>query len=261
MRVIWDVSSNTAAVRAKRLFVSFIAGSLVPALLMSVAHAQVLRDSNLPRTADGKPILTAPAPKAPDGKPDISGTWRVVSDKYLRNLAADNVQVPFTPAAAALYKERQDNNGKDRPSDRCLPRGVPAALLVRDHPWKIVQTPGVILILFDESLHHRQIFLDGRGFPEDTTPTWFGYSIARWEGDSLVAETMGFNEEAWIDDGGHPHSDEMHVIERFRRRTVGTLEVEITINDPKSYTKPWTATVLFELLPDTDLGEHVCGVN
>src|ERR1041385_1594271 len=124
MRVIWDVSSNTAAVRAKRLFVSFIAGSLVPALLMSVAHAQVLRDSNLPRTADGKPILTAPAPKAPDGKPDISGTWRVVSDKYLRNLAADNVQVPFPPAAAALYKERQDNNGKDRPSDRCLPRGA-----------------------------------------------------------------------------------------------------------------------------------------
>src|SRR5262249_43983977 len=169
MQLTWDVSSNAAAVRAKRLFVSFIAGSLVPVLLIFPGHAQVLRDPNLARTSDGKPILTAPAPKASDGKPDISGIWRVVSDKYLRNLAADNVQVPFTPAAAALYKKRQDNNGKDRPSDRCLPRGVPAALLVRDHPWKIIQTPGVILILYDESLHHRQIFLDGRGFPEDPT--------------------------------------------------------------------------------------------
>ncbi len=249
------------AVGTGRVFVSLIASCIVLAVLIFVAHAQALRDPNLSRTPDGKPILTAPAPKTSDGKPDLSGIWRVVSDKYLRNLAADNVRVSFTPGAAALYNERQSNNGKDRPSDRCLPRGVPAALLVRDHPWKIVQTSGVILMLYDESLHHRQIFLDGRGFPEDTIPTWFGYSIAKWEGDSLVVETMGFNEETWVDDGGHPHSDAMHVIERFRRRNVGTLEVEITIDDPKSYTKPWTATVSFELLPDTDLGEHVCGLN
>ena len=250
-----------AVVQTRRLFASFIAGSILPVVLTFTAHAQVLRDAHLPRNPDGKPILTAPSPKTPDGKPDLSGIWRVVSDKYLRNMAADNVPVPFTPSAAALYNERQNKNGKGRPSDRCLPRGVPAALLVRDHPWKIVQTSGVILMLYDESLHHRQIFLDGRGFPEDPTPSWFGYSIAKWEGDSLVAETMGFNEETWIDDGGHPHSDAMHVIERFRRRTVGTLEIEITIDDPKSYTGPWTATVLFELLPDTDLGEHVCAVN
>src|SRR5215467_5848152 len=261
MRVIWAASSNPAILKAKRRFLPFIAGSLVAMVLMLAAHAQVRLDSNLPRTSDGKPILTAPAPKTSDGKPDLSGIWRVVSDKYLKNLAADNIQVPFTPAAAVLYKERQNNAGKGRPSDRCLPRGVPAALLVRDHPWKIVQAPGEILILYDESLHHRQMFLDGRGFPEDTTPTWFGYSIAKWEGDSLVAETIGFNEETWIDDGGHPHSNEMHVIERFRRRSVGSLEVEITINDHKTYTKPWTATVSFELLPDTDLGEHVCGIN
>jgi hypothetical protein len=259
MQLIWAVTSNAAARGSKRL-VPFIAGSLVPVVLIFVVHAQVLRDPHLPRTSDGKPILTAPAPRAADGKPDLSGIWRVVSDKYLSNLAADNVQVPFIPAAAALYKQRQDNSGNGRPSDRCLPRGLPGALLVRDRPWKIVQTPGVILILYDESLHHRQIFLDGRGFPEDPTPTWFGYSTAKWEGDSLVAETMGFNEETWIDDGGHPHSGEMHVIERFQRRTAGTLEVGITIDDPKSYTKPWTADVLFELLPDADLGEHVCGV-
>src|SRR5215467_12775148 len=156
MQVIWAASSNSTVLKAKPRFLPFIAGSLVAAVLILTAHAQVRLDPNPPRTSDGKPILTAPAPKTPDGKPDISGIWRVVSDKYLRNLAADNIEVPFTPAAAALYKERQDNAGKGRPSDRCLPRGVPAALLVRDHPWKIVQTPEVILMLYDESLHHRQ---------------------------------------------------------------------------------------------------------
>ena len=205
-------------------------------------------------------VAPAQAQRTADGKPDFSGVWRVVNDKYLKNLAADNVPVPFTPAARALYNERQRNNGKGKPSDRCLPRGVPAALLVRDHPWKIVQSPTALLMLFDESLHFRQIFLDGRGFPEDTTPTWFGYSIARWEGDSLVAETMGFNEETWIDDGGHPHSDALHVIERFRRPTARTLQIAITINDPKSYAKPWTATVSFELLPDAGFTEHMCPV-
>ena len=205
-------------------------------------------------------VTPAQAQRTADGKPDFSGVWRVVNDKYLKNLAADNVPVPFTPAAMALYNERRRNNGKGKPSDRCLPRGVPAALLVRDHPWKIIQTPGVFLMLFDESLHYRQIFLDGRGFPEDTTPTWFGYSIARWDGDSLVAETMGFNEETWLDDGGHPHSDALHVIERFRRPTARTMQIEITINDPKTYSKPWTATVSFELLPDDGLTEHMCAV-
>lgn len=261
MRHILAVNSAMAVVRVRRLFASFVAGSIVPVLLTFVSHAQALRDPGLPRTPAGKPILTAPAPKAPDGKPDLSGIWRVVSDKYLRNLAAANVRVPFTPAGAALYKQRQNNAGKVRPFDRCLPRGVPGALLVREYPFKIVQTSGVILILYDESLHHRQIFLDGRGFPEDPAPTWFGYSIAKWDGDSLVAETMGFNEETWLDEIGHPHSDAMHVTERFRRRTVGKLEVEITIDDPKNYTKLWTAVVSFELLPDTDLDEHLCTVN
>src|ERR1051325_10706460 len=116
-------------------------------------------------------VTPAQAQRTADGKPDFSGVWRVVNDKYLKNLAADKVPVPFSPAAMALYNERRRNNGKGKPSDRCLPRGVPAALLVRDHPWKIVQTSGVILMLYDESLHHRQIFLDGRGFPEDPTPS------------------------------------------------------------------------------------------
>jgi hypothetical protein len=133
-------------------------------------------------------------------------------------------------------------------------------MLVREYPWKIVQTPAAVVILFDESLHYRQIFTDGRGFPEDPAPTWFGYSIGKWEGETLVADTIGLTEETWLDDIGHPHGDALHVTERFHRRTVGTMDVEITIDDPKSYTKPWTATVRFELLPDTDLGEHLCAV-
>ncbi len=241
----------------------FIANALAIGVVVSaVAHTQALQvlDPRLPRLRDGKPNLTAPAPKTSDGKPDLSGIWRLGNDRYRRNLAADGTRVPFQPWAAALFKERQGGQGKSNPSGRCLPRGVPAVMLVRDNPWKIVQTPGAILILFDESLHYRQILADGRAFPEDPTPTWLGYSIGKWEGDTLVAETMGFNEETWLDEIGHPHSDAVHVVERFRRRTVGTMDIQITIDDPKAYTRPWGASVRFELLPDTDLDEHLCAV-
>jgi hypothetical protein len=246
-----------------RLFGRLIAGGIAIGFVMcGVAHPQELRvpDSRLPRMPDGQPNLSAPAPKAPDGKPDLSGIWHTPSDKYLRNLAADGVEAPFQPGAAALFRQRQNNEGKEKRSGRCLPQGVPGAMLVRDYPWKIVQTPGVILILFDESIHYRQIFTDGRGFPEDPTPTWFGYSIGKWEGDTLVVDTRGFNDETWLDEGGHPHSEALHVTERLRRRTIGTMDIEITIDDPKAYTKPWSATVRFELLPDTELTEHVCAV-
>lgn len=230
--------------------------------LCAGASAQGRGDSDPrpPRAPEGKPNLAAPAPKTADGKTDLSGIWRSASGKYLANLAADGVQVPFQPWAAAIFKERQRADSKDRPSGRCLPRGVPSMMLVREYPWKIVQTPGVVLILFDESLHYRQIFTDGRGFPDDPAPSWLGYSIGKWDGDTLVAETLGLTEDVWVDDGGHPHSTAMRVVERFRRRTVETMDVDITINDPKAYAKPWTATVRFELVPGTDLSEHVCAV-
>jgi hypothetical protein len=199
-------------------------------------------------------------PKARDGKPDLSGIWRVASDEYRIDLAADSTGVALQPWAAALYKERQANKGRERPSDRCLPRGVPGAMLRRDRPWKIVQTPGVILILYDDLLHYRQIFLDDRGFPDDLAPAWYGYSVARWDGDTLVVETRGINDETWLDDGGHPHSEALRVTERFRRRTAGTMDIEITIDDAKAYARPWTAAVRVNRLPDADLGEHVCPV-
>jgi hypothetical protein len=133
-------------------------------------------------------------------------------------------------------------------------------MLAREEPWKAVQTPGAVIILFHESLHYRQIFTDGRPFPEDPAPTWLGYSIGRWDGDTLVAETIGLTEETWLDEGGHPHSDALRVTERFRRAAVGMLDVAVTIDDPKAYVGPWTVTVRFELAGNTDLGEKVCPV-
>jgi hypothetical protein len=202
----------------------------------------------------------AQGPRTGDGGPDLSGIWRSASDRYLANLAADGAQVLFQPWAAALYKDRQAGKGQGNPSDRCLPRGIPGVMLARDRPWKLIQTPGTIVILFDELLHYRQIFTDGRGFPAEFVPTWFGYSVGKRDGDALVVETIGFNEETWLDSAGHPHSEALRVTERFRRPNAGTLNLDITIDDPKAYAKPWTATVRFERASEGDFGEHVCAV-
>ena len=211
-----------------------------------------------PRTSDGKPNLSAPAPKTADGKPDLSGIWRAAEGKYLQNITADLADVPFHPWAATLYKDRSENLAKGRPTERCLPHGVPDAMMVRTGPWKIVQTPRVTLILFEEMNHYRQVFTDGRSFPKDPNPTWLGYSIGTWEGDTFVVETTGFNDQTWLDDPGHPHTDAMHVAERFRRRDFGHLDIDITIDDPKAYSRPWTVTAHFDLLPDTELIENIC---
>ncbi|PYR92618.1 MAG: hypothetical protein DMG19_02770, partial [Acidobacteria bacterium] len=148
-----------------------------------------------PRLPDGKPNLTAPVPKTRDGKPDLSGIWRVADGKYLQNIAADGVQVPFQPWAEEVFKERQANFGKDNPSGRCLPHGVPDSFLVRATPFKIIQTPFVTVALLENQGHYRQIFTDGRGFPKDTPPTWMGYSIGKWEGDRFVVDSIGFNDQ------------------------------------------------------------------
>jgi hypothetical protein len=133
-------------------------------------------------------------------------------------------------------------------------------MLARNQPWKVVQTPGSVIILFHESLHYRQIFTDGRPFPDDPAPTWLGYSIGHWDGDALVAETIGLTEETWLDDSGHPHSDALRVTERFRRLNARAMDIAITIDDAKAYNKPWTVNVRTELLPNADLGEEMCAV-
>ena len=214
----------------------------------------------IPRTPDRKPDLAAPGPRTADGKSDLSGLWKAPSGKYLANLAADlkPEEVSFQPWAAALFNERLENLAKDRPTARCLPHGVPDQMAVAGYPFKIVQVPGMVLILYEEMTHFRQIFTDGRELPKDPNPAWLGYSVGHWDQDTLVVDTTGFNDQSWLDDPGHPHTEALHVIERFRRKDFGHLDIQITIDDPKAYTKSWTVTENFNLLADTELLENIC---
>jgi hypothetical protein len=213
-----------------------------------------------PRLADGTPNLTAPAPKTPDGKPDLSGIWHADDNRYIENLAGTGVQVPMLPWAAAVYKERQETLGRDKPQIRCMPHGVPDAMLVAGIPFKLLQTPNELVVLYEEFNTYRQIFTDGRGLPSnDPNPTWYGYSVGKWEGETFVVETAGFKEGTWLDNGGYPHTDALHLTERYRRRNFGTMQLDVSIDDPKAYPKPWkSATINFKLMPDTELIEHLC---
>jgi hypothetical protein len=250
-------------VRITPVFCSIAVAGLLATVLgsSSPAAGQYLKrvDPKVPRLPDGKPNLEAPAPRRADGRPDLNGLWNAVDGRFLTNLSRRaGIEPPFTPWAAALFKERQDNQGRDRPSGLCLPKTIPDAMLVPNYPWKIVQTPELTIVLFENFTQYRQIFTDGRGYPEERAPTWFGYSLGKWDGDAFVVESLGFNDKSWLDDGGHPRSEQMKVTERFRRKDYGHLEIDFTFDDPKAYTKPWTVTVPFVLLPDTDIIENVC---
>ncbi len=235
-------------------------------LLLGLAplHAQWLNypTKNAPRTKDGKPDMSAPLPRTKDGKPDITGIWMPNGLKYLISIAADLKpdEVPFQPWAAALYKERRENRGRDDPNNKCLPSGVPEKDAVTS-PFKIMQFPGETLILYESRTIFREIFTDGRPLPKDPNPTWQGYSIGRWEGDDFVVETNGLNDKIWMDTNGHPITEAAHITERFRRHDYGHMDIQITIDDPKAYTRPWTITENPQLLADTDLLESVCEEN
>jgi hypothetical protein len=239
--------------------VSTLVGIAVWLLLSVPLSAQWLnhRDAKAPRTAAGEVNLAGPAPKLADGKPDISGIW-LVDDNHLQfNLMLDGPAIAMQPKAEAIYKERLAGLGKDRPSGKCLPHGIPDAMIVPS-PFKIFHASDITFVLFEEFVEFRQVFTDGRELPKDPQPAWFGYSIGRWEGDSFVIESRGFNDKSWLDDDGHPHSDALHTIERFRRSDYGHMTMQITIDDPKSYTKSWGATFHYHLLPDTELIEFIC---
>ena len=222
-----------------------------------------------PRLPDGRPNLKAPPPKTDDGKPDLSGIWlraRGVSAPSenpqglpgrMEHFMPRGGVIPLLPEAAALYQQRSSNLGKGRPSERCLPHGIPDAMLYGG-PMKIVQTRSLSLILFEEFNHFRQVFTDGRAFPQDPQPTWFGYSVGRWDGDAFVVETMGFNDQTWMDDSGLPHSDALRTTEKFARPDYGHLNLQITFDDRKSYAMPWSVNLAFNLLPDTELIESIC---
>lgn len=216
----------------------------------------------IPRTPDGKPNLSAPAPRLPDGKPDLSGIWEPAATKWLRNLAADlkPEDVPFQPWAKALYDERAAGlHWREEPDANCLPQGTPK-ILVAPAPWKIVQTPTFLVFVHEAFNLWRQVFLDGRErWPlEELTPSWFGYSTGTWDGDSLVVDTIGFNGKVWLDQLGKPSTDALHVVERFLRKDFGHMDIQITIDDPKAYNRPWTVTVEARLLTNTELLEFIC---
>jgi hypothetical protein len=213
--------------------------------------------------ANVPPPGSGPTPRTADGKPDISGTWEPIDNRYVGNIAAgiDPDAVPFQPWAKAVYESRRDGSqARDDPPASCLPQGVPR-LGAAPAPWKIVQAPGFLVILYEAFNLWRQVFLDGRQLRPDANPTWLGYSTGRWEGDTLVVDTRGFNGKAWLDQTGRPTTDAPHVVERFMRRDFGHMRIEVTIDDPKAYTRPWTVTEDVRLLPGGEPLEFICNEN
>ncbi len=210
-----------------------------------------------PRLPDGRPDLSAPAPRTRDGKPDLTGVWRGAGPLYRFNIAQDLEPDAVRPWAEALFLERVRNSRKDSPLARCLPVSVPF------HDFfdltRIVQTPSLIVMLYESpNGPHRTIFTDGRDLPKDPNPAWLGYSVGRWDGDTLVVTSAGFNDKGWLDSAGHPQTEALRITERLRRRDFGHMDFEITIDDPTVFTRPFTIKTERLLAPDTDLLEDVC---
>jgi hypothetical protein len=214
--------------------------------------------AGLPRTPDGRPNLSAPAPQAADHHPDLSGVWRLDFGANVFDVAKDLDPGDVRPWAEQIHQQRLVTPGKDRWTMMCLPGG-PALGLDRQIA-KIVQTPQLILILY-EDLTYRQIFIDGRQLPNDPNPTWMGYSVGRWESDTLVVESAGFNDRTWLDYGGHPHTEGLSITERYNRVDAGHMALEITYTDRQAYAKSWTVRGKLSLAADAELIEFVCAEN
>ncbi|HVG54029.1 MAG TPA: hypothetical protein VM846_06360 [Vicinamibacterales bacterium] len=261
---------STAALAAA---LAMLVGSLASATLA----AQWIRHptAGLPRLADGTVNLSAPTPRTADGKPELSGIW--TSDEVdprrpnvppnphdanpsrrMINLGVDLPGgLPYQPWLAALVKEHRANNSKNDPHVRCMPLnflrgyGMP-------HLLKFVQTPGLLLVLNEWNAGYRQVFTDGRPLPEDPNPSWQGYSSARWSGDTLVVDTIGMRDDVWIDWGGAVLTESARVREEIRRPDLGHLEIRVTVDDQKAYTKPWTVLIKERLIVDSELIDEIC---
>jgi hypothetical protein len=212
----------------------------------------------IPRTKDGKPDLTAPVPKAPNGKPDLSGIWRAEAFSLALDVTTDLKPGEILPWAEALAKERSARFSTDHPLYRCMPEiGANYALAT---PFKFIQSGGTLAML-PEGGPYRQILIDGRALPKDPQPTWMGYSVGHWDGNTMIVESAGFNDLTWLDYGGHPHTEALRTTERYTRKNFGHMEIQITYSDPQAYTRPWTITLQAELMADTELLENVCNEN
>jgi hypothetical protein len=231
-------------------------------LFAAAAHAQWRNypTPEVPRTPDGKPNLSAPTPKTAEGKPDLSGVW-LTRGGYTVNIAKDLKpgELSFQPWAEELYKHRLANEGKEDPQAYCVLSGVPREHVV-PYPFKILNTKGEIVILYEALHSYRQIFMDGRALPKDPNPQWMGYSVGHWEGDTLVVQSAGFVDNNWLDNSGHMGTEALRLTERFRRRDFGHIDLQLTIDDPKAYTKPWTVNLQL-IASDTELIEYVCDEN
>ena len=263
----------------------------LPALLCAGARAQWMHypTPGIPRTRDGRPNLAAPSPRASNGKPDLSGLWQVEPtpfDEIIRlfgpdidtlSVPGDDIrnfskyafsvlvdfkpeEAPIRPEAAKIFEQRMKTAGISNPTTDCLLAGIPFGGLL-PFPNKFIQTPGVIVILQEGDGGLRQIFTDGRRHTPDPQPSWMGYSVGNWEKDSLVVDTVGFNDKGWLDGAGHPHSEALKIQERYRRRDFGHMDVQVTMDDPKMYTRPFSIKYTLDLVPDSDIGEYVCAEN
>jgi hypothetical protein len=237
--------------------------ALAASFLLTVSlSAQWLdwRTPGIPRTADGRPDLAAPAPRTHDGKPDLSGLWTPTPNPYRFDLIQDlQDEAIFRPAAEAVFQRRVVDFRRDDPVTNCLPGG-PSDMLAST--YRIMQSPAVVALLYENGTgRYRQIHTDGRKLPADPNPTWLGYSVGRWEGDTLVVESAGFNDRTWLDRAGHPHSEKLRVTERFRRVDFGHVQYQITFDDPETLTKPLTLSLPVNYQADTDMLENVCNEN
>lgn len=249
------------------------------------ANAQWLnhRDPKTPRTADGKPNLSAPAPRL-NGKPDVSGVWqaeRTPTAEFVKALGPGLPQLqvdladitkyvlnvfwglkpeeePLRPEGAAILKQRL-SSGEDFHGAQCLPASLPATISVL--VFKMIQAPGEIVVIPENGDPARQIHTDGRSLPANPQPSWMGYSVGSWQGDTLVVETVGITSRAWLDGFGHPRSDAMKITERYRRRDFGHMDLELSFDDPTYYTRPFGFKTTLTLQPDTDVLEYVCTEN
>jgi hypothetical protein len=262
----------------RKLWILLLAPVLLPAQWINYPTP------GIPRTPDGKPNLSAPAPRTRNGKPDLSGLWMTTPappallarlipgttngageqppSQYFINILSDFTaqNSPLQPAAAAEFEQRAKNFLLESPLPHCLPEGMPM-VESSPAPYKIIQTPGLTIMLYERDTTYRQIYTDGRKLPDDPNPSWLGYAVGQWEGDTFVVSSNGFNDRGWLDARGHTHSESLHLTERFHRSDFGHMQVQLTVDDPKTYTRPFTVTLKQLLVPDSDLLEAFCSEN
>ena len=248
--------------RTQLLFAALAASALAQA----ASAQQAPRDATSPAGSGGanNPALIAdvpdaPPPRLPDGTPDFSGVW--VGSGPIGDISSGLLpgeEIVLKPEAEALMKSRM---AADDPEARCLPTGVPR---IAPYPWRVVQTPAFgkathLFFLFEGNIpSFRQIFMDGREHPDDLEATWYGHSVGHWEGDTLVVDTVGFNDKSWWDNRGYPHSEQLHTIERWTRLDLGRMENKVTIDDPGAYSKPFVVTINATQTPGDEVMEYIC---